>query len=376
MSNWNHLTLEERISIMNCLSHNMKLKDIGEELRKDPTSISREVKRNRFISCKHNTSNECPKLTRFPYVCNCCSKRGKVCGYTQYKYDPRRAELKYISTRNTSRNHVVFSNEELSILADHITSKTKNGLSVYQAILTFRAFPISESTVYSLIKKGALNGVNKSLVLTSKHRKKKNTPYNYNSHIDRSNHTYLDFLQYTFNKQISICEMDFLGKSPGDPIDILTLSFRDLNYTMIFSLKNKNSKKVVDVFNYLQELLGIEDFKVLFEVILTDREPSFSDYIGICADPETGEVRSNIFYCDPYKSTQKALVENRNKQLRKYIKRKSDTSSLVNKDLKLIEDSINSLISRSLDRNSAKDAFIAVHGEAIYKKITNRKYCL
>lgn len=169
--------------------------------------------------------------------------------------------------------------------------------------------------------------------------------------------------------------MDFLGKSLGDPIDILTLSFKDINYTMLFSIRNKNASKVVEIFDYIQELLGIDTFKILFEVILTDREPSFSDFNGIGIDLDTGEIRANVFYCDPYRSSQKALVENRNKQLRRFIKRGSDTSGIGDHDLKIIENSINSLISKSLDRHSAKEAFIALHGENIYKKITNRKYC-
>ena len=90
---------------------------------------------------------------------------------------------------------------------------------------------------------------------------------------------------------------------------------------------------------------------------------------------ETGEIRSNVYYCDPYRSSQKALVENRNRQLRRYIKRGDDNSTLQDNNLKLIEDSINSLVSKSLDRRSAKEAFVAVHGTDLYTKITNRKYC-
>lgn len=377
MSNWNHFTLEERIRIASCLAHGKSAVEIAEELGKSPTSISREIKRSRFISSKHNTSILCPKLQRYPHVCNGCSRRYDTCGYTKYKYSAKKSELQYITIKNTTRNHVIFSESELSILAEHIRKSCESGLSVHQAILTFKSFPISEPTVYSLLKKGLLKGLNKSLIQKNKRRKKKDTSYIYKDSIaiDRCNHTYLDFLKHTFNKNISICEMDFLGKSPGDPIDILTLCFRDINYIMLFSLKNKNSSKVAGIFNYLQELIGMELFQILFEVILTDREPSFSDFNSIGIDVETGEIRSNVFYCDPYRSSQKALVENRNKQLRRYINRGDDTSKLEDADLKLIEDSINSLVSKSLDRRSAKDAFIAVHGVELYKKITDRKYC-
>ena len=47
MKDWKHLTFEQRKVIANGISHNYKLKDIAETLGFDPTSISKEVKRNR-----------------------------------------------------------------------------------------------------------------------------------------------------------------------------------------------------------------------------------------------------------------------------------------------------------------------------------------
>ena len=47
MKDWKHLTLEQRKVISNGISHNYKLKEIAETLGFDPTSISKEVKRNR-----------------------------------------------------------------------------------------------------------------------------------------------------------------------------------------------------------------------------------------------------------------------------------------------------------------------------------------
>ena len=47
MKDWKHLTFEQRKVISNGISHNYKLKEIAETLGFDPTSISKEVKRNR-----------------------------------------------------------------------------------------------------------------------------------------------------------------------------------------------------------------------------------------------------------------------------------------------------------------------------------------
>ena len=63
MKDWKHLTLEQKKVIANGISHNYKLKDITEALGFDPTSISKEVKRNResttigknITNCKKNS---------------------------------------------------------------------------------------------------------------------------------------------------------------------------------------------------------------------------------------------------------------------------------------------------------------------------------
>ena len=158
MSKWNHFSLEERIRIGSCLAHGKSAAEIAQELGKSATSIS-------------------PKLGRYPHVCNSCSKVYSPCGFTKFKYDPKRAELRYVSIKNTTRNHVTFSESELSLLAEHISRCTLNGLSIHQAILSFKTFPISEPTVYSLLKKGALTGLNKSLIQKNKRRKKANPSY-------------------------------------------------------------------------------------------------------------------------------------------------------------------------------------------------------
>lgn len=94
-------------------------------------------------------------------------------------------------------------------------------------------------------------------------------------------------------------------------------------------MKIKTAKKVVWIFNNLQKKIGIDHFKKILPVILTDRDPSFSDITGIECDYDTGELRTRLFFCDAFKSNQKASVENMNKQLRKYFPKKSSVDHLT-----------------------------------------------
>ena len=84
-----HLTLDDRIEIQECLSKGMSFKAIGRRISKDPTTVSKEVKRNAIVkdpASKRAKSNgtplppqECPQLMKAPFVCNPCSKcKGNV----------------------------------------------------------------------------------------------------------------------------------------------------------------------------------------------------------------------------------------------------------------------------------------------------------
>lgn len=60
MKQWKHLTLEQRKVISSGISHENKLKEIGKSLQVDPTSISKEVKRNR-IEISTGLKNNCKR---------------------------------------------------------------------------------------------------------------------------------------------------------------------------------------------------------------------------------------------------------------------------------------------------------------------------
>lgn len=72
-----HLRIEDRLIIEYGLDQNYSLKEIAEKLKKDPTTISKEIKRNKCRKTskfKEHDIKQCSKLSRYPYVCNGCSK--------------------------------------------------------------------------------------------------------------------------------------------------------------------------------------------------------------------------------------------------------------------------------------------------------------
>ncbi|MEA5017718.1 MAG: hypothetical protein VB009_03255, partial [Erysipelotrichaceae bacterium] len=164
-------------------------------------------------------------------------------------------------------------------------------------------------------------------------------------------------------------QMDFLGSIRSDSNSILSLIIVELHFVILFIIENKNSSKIKEQFNYLEQQLGTTFFKKVFPVILTDRDPSFSDFLAIEHSPVSGEERTRVFYCDAFNSNQKATVENINKQLRQFFPKKQSVDSYTNDDMKVHMMNINNRKVSSLSGFSPNEAFVKLYGLAILEKL-------
>ena len=156
MKNWKHITLEQRKIISSKISHECKLKEIGEELGIDPTSISKEVKRNR-IEISIGLKNNCKRTKRWPYVCTGCNKRYSNCHFTKYKYDVNKAQEKTDSNLVNSRRGIDVDAEEFKQLDTIIKEGISDNKSIYQIkIENNDKINKCVSTLYSYINNGYL----------------------------------------------------------------------------------------------------------------------------------------------------------------------------------------------------------------------------
>ena len=107
-----------------------------------------------------------------------------------------------------------------------------------------------------------------------------------------------------------------------------------MQFILLDLVKNPNQQKVVEYFDELEEKIGTDAFIELIPVILTDRDPNFTDIDGICFSKITDVERCKLFFCDSYASNQKPNVENINKQLRLYFPKGKTIDTYVKKDIK------------------------------------------
>ena len=376
MKEWKHLTIEQRRVIASGISHNYKLKDIAETLGFDPTSISKEVKRNRdTISIGKNITN-CKRITRWPFVCSNCNKKyNNQCFFTKYKYNANKAQNKADINLTNSRKGIDIANDDEFKKIDQIVKDgIDNHKSIYQITIENKdIINKSVTTLYRYINIGYLTTKKVNLPYAVKYKKRKyNKKYAYseNKTIDRTGHTYIDYLAYLHKHPgIYVWQLDFLGTIKSDNNNILSFILPNLQFVILSLIKNPNQEKVVAFFDDLEERIGTNAFMELIPVILTDRDPNFTDIDGICFSKITGEERCKLFFCDSYVSNQKPNVENMNKQLRLFFPKGKSIDKYTFKDIKNINLALLTRPLKSLDGFTPKEAFINVFDEELFNKM-------
>ena len=375
MKTWKHLNLEQRKIISSGIAHNDKLINIAERLELDPRGISREVRRNRIpIGYPDGTISKCTKLNRWPLVCTKCKFRySSNCKHVKLKYDAKTAQRKADANLINSRRGIDLDDEEFNKLDSIIKKGIDENKSIYQIKIENRnEINKSITTLYRYINNGYLTTKRIDLPYAVKYKKRKhNKKYDYsNNEIDRTGHTYLDYLSFIHkHPRVNVWQLDFLGAIKTDSKNILSLILPDVHFTLLDIITNPNSSKVIKFFDDLEERIGTNNFIELIPVILTDRDPCFADIEGICFSKITGEERCKLFFCDPYVSNQKPNVENINKQIRKFFPKGKSVDSLSKKDVLNKNITLLNTPIKSLDGNTPIDAFKVVYGEDLFYKI-------
>ena len=146
--------------------------------------------------------------------------------------------------------------------------------------------------------------------------------------------------------------MDCVEGKKSDRKVLLTMTFRKFNLMLMFLLESQTQEEVLRIFNQLEESLGTKLFRQVFEVILTDGGSEFAAR----EDLEKGmdkEVRTTIYYCDPYAFWQKGCCEKNHEYIRYVIpKGKSSFEVLTQEKVTLLTNHINSVKRDSLNRRS------------------------
>lgn len=409
-----HLTLEERELIENWLTDfdgvNITFKVIAESLAKDPTTISKEIKKHRKLykasgfnnpnfnlcelkfqckesnvcktNCKHicrecdHCNNFCPKFKKMtcskllkpPYVCNNCSNRPS-CKYEKYFYKAKLANDEYKELLVSTREGINLTYSEWINYKDILTKGVNLNQSPYHIKESNPEIPYSIPSIYRHIEDGLTDIKNVDLLRKVKYKPREKTAIeNHLESLRTKGRTYADFQAYRESHPFTpIVEMDtVIGKLDSNKV-LLTFFLRDSYLFLAFLIDKKNNFNVLKCIEYLYELLGENNFKNLFPVILTDNgseffNPQEFEYAN------DGKQRTKIFYCDPMRAGQKGALEQTHTLVRRIIPKGTNMDDYTQEQITLMVNHINSYYRKEINGcTPIKRAQITIKKEVLDK---------
>lgn len=416
---YKHLTLEDRITIQKALKDGMSFVEIGELLGRDPSTISKEVKRHldkretgtrsrAFNPCRHRKTctkedlcgqerciqtlfyrserycslciecnmhcsdfeeEVCSRLNKPPYTCNGCNQI-RSCTLSKNYYDAKIAQKAYEDSLKESRQGIDITPDELTRIDKIISPLVKQGQSVHQiCINNADEIMVDERTIYNYIEAGVLSIGNLDLPRKVRYRKRKSKKV---VHVDKKCHigrTYEDFEAFMEeHPDYAVVEMDSVEGTRDSTKVLLTLFFRNCTCMLAYLREANTARSVTDTINGLYETLGRDKFCEMFPVILTDRGSEFTDPHSIEFDRE-GNRRTYVFYCDPQRSDQKGSIEVTHEFIRRILPKKTSFAYLTQEKVELMMSHINSYTRKKLNNRSAHQLFSFVYGQDTADKL-------
>lgn len=379
-----HMTLNDRIYIQEGLDMGLSIRTIAKTINKSPSSVVREIERHKFIKgkrrpdllencalkknceirhlcqgidcnslcrtcekcksiCPNYTPVKCLSITKSPHVCNGCSKFN-ICSLTRIVYLATYAQNQYEDTLISTREGVDLEPDQLQKLDELVSPLLLKGQSIDHIFQHHsQEIPVSRATLYRFVENGILTAKNIDLPRKVKYKKRKN-----NKRLSEETRMSILMRNYTRfeefireNPDASIVEMDTVIGTATSKKVLLTLLFRSCNLMLIILLERKTQECVIDALNNLSDALGIETFKDLFTVILTDRGSEFL-YPEAMECDRNGEIKTKVFYCDPQCSWQKPFVERNHELIRQILPKGNSFDNLTQEDINLVMNHINS----------------------------------
>lgn len=315
---YRQITQRERYSIHHYLRQGYCQREIARELRRSPSTISREIRRN-----------------------------GQT-GTGRY-YD-HIAQRKAQGRRRMSRYGPQFSAEQWAIVC-HFLKKDWSPEQISLVLRSRGILRISHETIYRYIWRDMKCGglLYKHLRQSSKRRRKRYRAYDSRG-ILRGKRG-LDQRPKAANERLhkGHFEVDLVHGSASRDC-ILTLVDRKTRFLLIRKLKDKNMKDIANVL--VQEIRkhGIKS-------ITADNGSEFHDYKRV--ERLTG---IKFYFAAPYHSWERGTSENTNGLIRQYLPKRVSMTNLLQKECNRIANRLNTRPRKILNLNSPRGAH---YGESL-----------
>lgn len=413
-----HLTVEQRVSIKQGLDGGKSFRNIADEAGVSPTTVSREVRghlrterkgaygrafndcrlrlscpeagpcegkphckrlscsycRPRCApSCPSYKKEACPRLDSPPYCCNGCPERSS-CTLEKRIYDAFAADKEYRASWSDGRKGVRCSEEELRQLTRTVSDGFSRGQSLGHICSVCPSLPVSQRTLYEYVNNRVLgDSMRLDEPRAVRYRARRRHAKEDAAEGCLTGRTYNDFrLRMDSDPDLAYVEMDCVeGRRSGNGKVLLTLLFPSSNLQIAYLMEEHTQRCVSEVFKGLRARLGTDLYKRLFPIILTDRGHEFMDP-GSIEMTESGELVSEVFYCDPGNPNQKARCERNHAEIRRFIRKGADITQ-SQEEISAMMDNINALARPTFGNKSAYDMFVFIHGQEAADRLGLKK---
>lgn len=292
---YNHLTIEERSCIYQFMKLGMSIRKISEALKRSPSTISREIKRN--------------------------SSDIEVNKGRYRRYFPIKANEKYLDRRKDCHRKTKFSEIVLDYVANKINEHWSPEQIANRNINQNIGIP-STSTIYRMIhsKKLPKTSMN-NLRRKGKFKRPSETrgKFNDKGRTIRKRPKEIYKRQELGHWEADTVESGRIDHKRKSKYCFVTLAERKSRYYIAILVENRKSENVTPaIINALKEFP-----KDLVKTITFDRGKEFSEFEKI-----EEELGCKTYFCDPYCAWQKGTNENSNGLLREFYPKGMDLSKV------------------------------------------------
>ena len=368
------LTVDDRINLQACIAKNLSWKETSKILKKNRSTIYRELKnyysfRDGKHTCEHckcrdfckdngvvlNQKGErdcfepiiCFRLNHFPFVCNSCENK-KKCNREKRYYDCINAENRSLGNRIGTRKHKRISKENIETINEIVSPLIFKGQSIHHI---YETNPIlkticCERTIRRLIYDRYLEAKAHDLVRYSRFSHKTK----HLVHDDRSlknierlfKRTYTDLQRYLKNHpEARVVQFDSVIGKREDKYAILTITFPKERFQFGLRILKSDSESVYSKLHELFSKLGYRKTKQFFPILLADNGIEFNTFHNL----EKFDIK--VYFTNPYRSTDKAECERNHEFIRYIIPKGKTLDGLTQEDINLMFSHINSYIRES-----------------------------
>ena len=335
------LTLTDRIRIEKWLKDGLRVKEIADRLRVDPSTVYRELKRGSYDKLDGKTWKLIPT------------------------YSPDIAEQRYQAhLREKGPNLKIGKDHELaSYIEQTIIDKDCSPAAVYGYAMeegrTFKTH-ISVPTIYSYIKKGVfLNLTQKALPRHGVHKgdyKKVKTKNPARAPAGESIEKRP--AEVKDREEFGHWEMDtvYSGKKKST-VALLVLTERKTRNENIIMVPDRRAETTVQAINALERKLGAEKFGIIYKSITVDNGCEFQDFEGIEAAHRRKGKRTIVFFCHPYSAFERGSNENMNRLIRRFFPKGTSFDTVKPEEVRAAERWVNNYPRKLLGWKSAAMLF-------------------